>query len=390
LPKALFSGVSWDETRQLVNKDYRLDYMIVSHDTEHWNFSESTSLSEAMLVATKNHGTKSPDGHQTIVVNLWRNPRTAVEALTLARDALQNGAPDLSTGKGAKRIIVDGQTWGEILSVDDATIKQDWFLPCAFAQSDLIRAAYHLVKGRFWLPISTHEACIPLATLNTLGKLGPDRRDLKDAFDDVSSPTPYEAFWGHDAKAMNTIQQTSNRYLLALSEARKGRKLRKSEDMWQLSGYILLSGRMWLTTQSLMAVYLPQPVLSNVWWSYALKSDTPNQGKALVLWLNSTLNFLIQLSARNETRGAFVDFRKAVLQSMPVLDIRALSESQLQALAAAYDQLCDKPLKPLPQMANDETRQAIDTAIAQALQLPDFSILRTMLGREPVVTMKRL
>jgi hypothetical protein len=108
------------------------------------------------------------------------------------------------------------------------------------------------------------------------------------------------------------------------------------------------------------------------------------------LWLNSTLNFLIQLSARNETEGAFVDFRKAVLQTMPVLDIRALSASQLAALATAYDKLCDKPLKPLPQMASDETRHAIDAVLAEVLGLPDFGILRTMLGREPVVTMKRL
>jgi hypothetical protein len=135
----------------------------------------------------------------------------------------------LITGRGAKRIIVDGETWGEILSVDDATIKQDWFLPCAFAQTDLVRAAYHLTRGRLWLPPISTEACITLTTLNTLGKLGPDRRDLKDAFDDVSSPTPY----------------------------------------------MLISGRIRLNTQSLMAVYLPQPVLSNVWWFFALKSDTP-------------------------------------------------------------------------------------------------------------------
>jgi hypothetical protein len=47
-------------------------------------------------------------------------------------------------------------------------------------------------------------------------------------------------------------------------------------------------------------------------------------------------------------------------------------------------------LKPLPEMAEDEVRAEIDSAVAAALNLPDFSVLRTLLAREPVVCMKRL
>lgn len=392
LPKALFSGVSWDETRQLVNRDYRLDYLIVSHDAEHWNFSESTNLSEALLVATRNHASKSPEGHQTIVVNLWRNPRTAVEALTIARDALQNGAPDLITGRGAKRIIVEGETWGEILSVDDTTIKQDWFLPCAFAQSDLIRMAYYLAKGCLWLPTIAEAQPIPICKLEELGKLGYDIRDVRDGFDPVDAPTPFPAFWSHDSKAVLTMSQEPNRYLQPLEQPKPGRKLKDYKVLWATASNILIGSRVRLNTQKLQAVRVTQPVLTSSWWTFSLKDAlrTASHEKALVFWLTSSLASFNLLAARVETEGAWVNFKKPTLQSMPVLDIRALSETQLAALAAAYDDLCDKPLKPLPQMASDETRQAIDAALAEVLGLPDFGILRTMLGREPVVTMKRL
>ncbi len=63
---------------------------------------------------------------------------------------------------------------------------------------------------------------------------------------------------------------------------------------------------------------------------------------------------------------------------------------RLETLAAAYDRLCAEPLRPFPEMADDPARAAIDATIASALGLPDFSTLRTLLAREPVVCLRRL
>jgi hypothetical protein len=129
-----------------------------------------------------------------------------------------------------------------------------------------------------------------------------------------------------------------------------------------------------------------------VWWPFAFKEDVrgTNLDKALVLWLNSTLGLLILFATRDETEGAWVDFKKPSLGAMPVLDVRALPSDQLAALAEAYDRVCEQPLQPFPRMADDAVRADIDAAIAKALNLPDYAILRTMLGREPVVSMERL
>jgi hypothetical protein len=394
LPKALLSGVAWGETRALINRKYRLDTIVVSHDAERWNFSESTDLSEVLLVATRNENAngKPPADHQVVVVNLWRNPTTALEALAVASSLAKGGVPDLVDGQGALSIPMNGDKGGEAIAYAWDEMQADWFLPTAFAQSDLTRAAYHLLRGDLWLPGFGKRGQVRLCPLSELGKLGPDRRDIHDGFDVTDSATAFPAFWGHDADTMLTLAQEANKYLAPLAKAKKGRSLRKVEDLWPLAGKILLAERMRLNTQRLVSVRLPQQVLSNVWWPFAFKEgikDT-NLDKALVLWLNSTLGLLIMFATRDETEGAWVDFKKPSLGAMPVLDVRALSAEQIAALAAAYDRVCEQTLQPFPQMADDEVRAEINTAIGTALGLPDYSALRTILGREPVVSMQRL
>jgi hypothetical protein len=96
------------------------------------------------------------------------------------------------------------------------------------------------------------------------------------------------------------------------------------------------------------------------------------------------------LASRQETRGAWVQFKKPVLGGLPVLDLSNLSEDQLEILSAVYDEVAEKPLLPFPEMAADPVRARIDAAVSQALGLPDFSILRNLLAQEPVVCLRRL
>jgi hypothetical protein len=135
---------------------------------------------------------------------------------------------------------------------------------------------------------------------------------------------------------------------------------------------------------------LDASVLSNVWWPLALRQASEEDEKALTLWLNSTLGLIMVWAHREETEGAWVDFKKPVLSAMPTLDVTALSAVQVDALVGAYDRLCREPLLPFPQMAQDPVRKAIDEAIAQALGLPDYNVLRDLLAREPIVCVRPL
>ena len=423
LPKALLSGVAWDKTRELLRQKYRVEYIVASHDPERWNFSESTDLSEVLLVAQKIAGLSpsskldtevtaetrfptesgleegaSPASGVVTAINLTRNPMTAFEALAVDY-ATRPAAPDLETGQGALPVTIGNQKVGEAVALPWDTLKDQylWILPCAFAQSDLIRAAYHLLRGKLWLPGHGIVGQLPLCPLKELGTLGPDRRDIHDGFTLSKSPTAYPSFWGHDAKSVLTLAQKPNQHLSPLSKAKANRPLRKLEHLAPLAGKVLLAERLRLNTQRLAAVRLNEPVLSNMWWTFAFKengrSRTPCRAdceKALTLWLNSTLGLLSLLANREETEGAWVDFKKPVLANYSVLDVRALSPEQQNALVAAYDDVANDALQPFPTMNSDTVRAAIDAAIAKALGLPDFSILRTLLAQEPVVCLRRL
>jgi hypothetical protein len=153
-----------------------------------------------------------------------------------------------------------------------------------------------------------------------------------------------------------------------------------------------MAERMWLKTQSLVALRTSERVLSNMWWPISLGEQFSSDSfeKCLSFWLNSTLGLILLLANRQETRGAWVDFKKPVLSEAPVLDLRTIPANAMKTLAAAYDAVCNQGLRPFAEMGTDPVRERIDTAFAQALGLPDISVLRVMLAREPVVCLHRI
>jgi hypothetical protein len=392
LPKTVLSGVAWNKTRQLLRDQYRVEYIVASHDPERWNFSENTDLSEVLLVAVKEKRRATTD-EQVVAINLWRNPTTTFEALAI-HSAVPDYVPGVEGAQGALQIKIGEEKVGEATSMRWKELRGRylWILPVAFAQSELIRVAGHLLQEELRLPGKKDLNKLPLCRLSLLGTLGPDRRDIHDGFDLSLSRTLYPCFWGHDASAMFSIEQKPNSYLVPLSTAKPTRHLRKVQDLWPLAGKLLLGERLWIKTQRLTAVLLSEPSLSNMWWTFVFKAkkELAQREKTVALWLNSTLGIIILLANREETRGAWIDFKKPILESLPVLDLDRLSSQQVKKLAFAYDQISMQTLEPFPHMATDKVRAAIDAAIADALGLPDLSVLRTLLAQEPVVCLNRL
>jgi len=397
LPKAILSGAEWEKTRELLTRRYVVEAIVVSHDPQRWNFSENTDLSEILLVARKvrseNSGqvqnrrkqrrshnpcliddAENNPSERTICINLWQNPRNPIDAFFVAEPIRKQEVPYLE--RGVLHIWVGREKFGEAFALDwDEFCSLDhWLLPFAYAQSDLVRKLVQL----------SYQGKLPLCPLRELGELGPDRRGVWNTFVPVDAPPGYPAFWGHDAQKVTTMTQKPNAYLLP-SNVQRGQLL------WKRSGRVLIAERMWLNTQRLTSLLLTQPVLSNVWWPLKLHCKLSGDAeKILVLWLNSTIGIFLLVANRVETRGAWVSFKQQRLYAMPVLDVRKLTKRQRQKLAQAFDQLSDKPLKPLSQLADDPVRKAIDDAISSALGLPDLTSLRNALSREPVLTLKPL
>jgi hypothetical protein len=391
IPAALAFGVAWQKTRQLLSRDYVVKVIIASHDPERWNFSENTSLSELLVVARKRGGGLSDEDERTVCVNLWSNTTTPVDALSLA-DAIPRGTPAQldGVGMGICPITTGGVKRGETVSIPSGLIKDSQWYPVAFAQTELLRVAHHLRSGVLYRPSKGPAGKIPLVQLGSLGKLGPDRRDIYDGFTLVDSKTAYPAFWSHNAENVFTLQQEPNKYLNPRTKAMKGRNLRRVDLLWPRAGRMMVAERMRLNTQRLTTIRLPTAALSNVWWPLALHTEDLEDEKVLALWLNSTLGLILFCMYRVPTEGPWVQFKKPSLGVVPILNPAGLKVSQKKILVDAYDQLSEATVQPLTEMHSDKTRIAFDTAIQKALGLPDLDDIRRMLAAEPIISGKRL
>jgi len=390
LPRALLSGVAWKETRLLLGHNYHVEHVVVSHEPGHWNFSENTKLSECLVVAKwiPNDETAGP----TTFVNLWVNPRTSIEALTVANTIKCTKGVQLHGESGTSELKVGSRKIGEvILSPSNRIRKTIWKEEAAFAQTDLCRMAYYLAEGELYIPARGRVGKIDLVPLESVGDLGPDVRDIHDSFKATSTHTAYAAFWGHATDLVQRMAETPNGYLNPLARAKKGRHLRDPHLMWSRAGRLLVAERLRLNTARVVSIRVDRQVLSNTWWPFRIESlnEVPSEEIECIiaLWLNSSLGILLIMANRVETEGAWVKLKKPILEAVPVLNPLALTAKQRRTLVKAYRTLSKLALSPLPDIEHDTVRRQIDQAIMTALGVQgDLAPLRELLAVEPLLS----
>jgi hypothetical protein len=393
LPAAVATGVAWEKTRDLFNHGYVLETIIASHDSERWNFSENTDLSEILLIGRKRKRNIETDEtvakYSTQFINLWRNPRSSAQSLALGEEILRGAPAPIGTPikpiHGISEIILGSEKYGETLEIPWGDVRQGPWIGCAFAQTNLFRTAWMLKQGYFYRPGQNQLSKVPIQPLSKIAKLGPDRRDIADGFTVSTKRTRYPALIGHSADHIRTIEIAPNRWLAPRTTPAAGRPERDVGLLWPRAGTVMIAERSRLNTQRALAVRLPERGLSNVWWPVSLHKKDERAEKVLALWLNSTLGILAFIAHRVPTEGAWVQFKKPTIENLPVLDVLSLSESQLTRLAGAYEKLAREQLNTIQNMKDDPVRVAADDAFAKVLGLPSLDGLRAELAAEPVI-----
>ncbi len=386
LPAALASGEAWGPTRRLLAERYHLETVVSSHDAERPNFSENTDLSELLFIARKLDSGERPG--RTTCISLWRNPRSIHEAMHLANATEHIGSVVGIEEAGITGAMSGGAKLAELMTLPAASPDDIW-LGALFAQVELLRISWHLARGRLSIPGSTEKTPISLCQLNHLGALGPDRKRIHEGFKVTKSDwTPFPGFWGHKSDEVVTISQTPNCKLLEWKDSPRG--LHYGSHLWQRAGRILLVERLWPITHSVLAVGFEEKVLGNTWWAFDDSQLDELQRKALLVWLNSTLSLLFYFGRRTVTRSAWMQMKQPAWESMPVLDVRSLTQDQLTTLANAYDEAASQSLAPLAQLDADPVRISIDDALCTVLGLPSLAPVRALLAREPGLTGQRI
>ncbi len=382
IPAALASGEAWSKTRELIAAKYHLETVVSSHDAEKPNFSENTDLSEILFIARKLEPKEKPG--RTKYINLWRNPRSIPEALDIANRIIHVTDVKHIEGEGVTSIIGMKGKIGEIVTTLPPLRSSNW-TGTLFAQVELLRIYTFLEMGKLRNPGSKDVLLIPVARLDSIGSLGPDRKRISEGFVPTKDDwTPYPGFWGHNSSEVQTIAQKENAKLSVWLDSPRGPDY--GPHLWERSGNILLVERLWAVTNRVLAIRFENNILGNTWWALKTEKINQQQQKALLLWLNSSLALVSVFGRRVVTRGAWTQMKQPAWESMPVLDVRSLSKSQLNALEKQYDSLSSKELLPLSHLNVDKIRIRIDEALSKALGLPDLDFLRQLLAREPGLT----
>jgi hypothetical protein len=388
LPITVCTGASWSQTRALIEDDYVLDMVIASHDPARWNFSDSTNLSEAMLIATRRPANGHDMEHRTTFINLWHNPTGMLDAHLTAESANTTRAPRIEDS-GTALLELDGEHVGEVFSIPESQLRGKQWVGVQFARADVVRSALRLLEdGAVWIPGETSIGNVPMCRVNDIAGIGPDRRRLIDGFEVTSTVTAYPMIAGHDTEQRRSLACRPDSYLSPLAQPKGGFRPGYGEYLWRSASRLLVSERLWLDTARVAAMRSDAKVLSNVFWEISVENVETE--KSLAVWLNSSLGILTLLAQRTSTRGGWVAMKKADLGNLPILDPRQLSSTQIQALSDLFDELTDAEFDRLPGMADCPTRTALDEGVSEILRLPDLRGLRVLLASEPVVCNRRL
>jgi hypothetical protein len=356
LPKSLLNGISWFLARNLLLRKFHLEHIVVSYDAQGgYNFSESTNLSEVLIVAKRREPSEKKE--TTTITILLTKPKTALEARALAFKILRTAEDDKYVeingasayiSKLSRRILVENiDNWGRL---------------CAFPSHRLNRNVIELLSGKLF------EKEVPIAVLGSIADvvgLAVRRGTFHDVFQQVKTKTPESipALIGGDEDVRRRIAVRSNAWVVC-----------KNFRYLSTASRFLVPDRIWVDTTRAIALYCDEPVVCNMFFGLKQKQCvnlTENHFKALILWLNTTWGILTILANRTETRGRWIELTITKWKLQPVLNVIQLDEETVAKLARVLDQHYDKELRRLPDQFNpndiDPVRKAIDRGFLEAM-----------------------
>jgi hypothetical protein len=114
----------------------------------------------------------------------------------------------------------------------------------------------------------------------------------------------------------------------------------------------------------------------------------------LVVWGNTSLGLLAHFWQANKQQSGRGNVTPNVLQGFTILNVAALTSTQLDAAVKVFDAMCQKSMLPVHDIDQDPVRKELDERFArEVLGLPEsllqpgaaFDVLRMKLAQEPSV-----
>ena len=366
LPLAAAGGLSWQDFRAMLGAGYT-DLTILSISAasiKDMSFSADTGLGECLVVARKIKS-EEPDPKRARFASLKHRPQGLPHASSIAGMLL---------GTSKIRSIEDGPFGGTGLTLGEEHVGESITAPIEaggeswsavrLADYAVAQAAYALSQNQLWLPGNSSSLHLKTALLGDTGKLGLVDRDItgpapRGPFDKTApSPTAtYPALWNHDAQKETRIVCAPDSQL----RVRSGMETKASE-VWTTASRAHLNRDFRFNSQPLAAAFTERESLGGRSWPNVTFSDK-RFDFAFVVWANSTLGMLLHWwqSSRQDSGRGTTTIRSA--ESLPVLDLRALTDDQLAMAETIFDEFRDRELQPAYLADADPNRALLDRRV---------------------------
>ena len=348
LPFTTINGPSWAKFRELI-ADHYTDVTIacIAADGLDMSFSSDTGIAECLVIGRKLADQKEPSRRGTFI-SLRHRPDSFADAQEYSK-VIRNvdKVRRLEDGPYGGTAIYSGIALaGELVDAPIDDHENGWSV-ARITDLSVAQAAHSLSNGKLWLPAETQARGIPIAQIEQIGQRGLDSQLLISAAHKgpftkapASSTATYPSLWNHDAKTETRIVCLPDSQLIV----HQGMEDRAAQ-VWATASRAHINRDFRFTSQPLTAAITEQRSLGGVAWPNISFSDS-RFDYPFVLWHNSTLGLLLfwwHANRQQSGRG-----RKTIRSSgsLPMLDLRALTDEQLRTAEAIFNEFRDKDLKP--------------------------------------------
>ena len=367
LPFTAINGSSWAKFRELIATRYtNITIVSIAANGKDMSFSSDTGMAECLVIARKaSRAEKS--SLRAKFVSLNRRPADFVSAAESAKMILTD-APSalwcLEDGPyGGIPLYLGDMQIGEMLDVPLYNHKDGWGA-ARLADATIAQVAYSLSIGKLWLPGEPEPHQLPVAPLGQVGRRGLDHQliiSLNHAgpFTKAqASPTAtYPSLWNHNAN--------SETYMICAPDSqlrvRRGMQL-KATEIWNVASRIHINSEFTFGSQPLAVAFTERKSMGGRVWPNVMFDDHQFD-YAFTVWGNSTLGLLSYWWHSNRQQSSKAGMTINKVETLPILDFRTLSNTQLHTARAIFDEFRELNLKPAYLADADANRALLDRRV---------------------------
>ena len=378
LPFTAINGSSWAKFRELIATQYA-DVTVVSIAAAGTDmaFSSETGIAECLVVGRKTAAQETP-ARRAQFITLNQRPSGLAAADEFYQKIVANPAAwRLEDGPyGGTPLFCGASEIGESLDAPLDDHETGW-RAARIADASIAQVAHSLAGGHLRLPAQHQSLELPVTALNQIGERGVDHQLLVSAAHNgpflkgAASPTAtYPALYNHNAQ--------NEKYIVCNPDSsfrvKPGMEQRAGE-LWPTASRAHLNLDFRFTSQPLCAAFTDFRTIGGTAWPNVIFPDN-RFDYPFTLWANTTLGLLLfwwYASRQQQGRGRTTI---AAIETLPVLDFRALSEEQLATAEGIFDEFRELELLPAYLADADPHRALLDRRVLGELLGFDEEVYR--------------